>query len=99
VPMDREDLVELRKLRDDKTDTWTYRQMFDMHPADAAGNVVNHKFSAWCTVQVDFNKVDRAFLAAGEYSANVYGGIARAWSAGGPFDKISEPDTHISIVF
>lgn len=99
VPMDREDLVELRKLRDDKSDTWTYRQLFHMHPADKAGNVLNHKFATWCTVRVDFEKLDRAILAAGEYQVNVYGGVARAWSGGGPFDKIAEPDTHISIVF
>jgi hypothetical protein len=99
VPMDREDLVELRKLRDDKNDTWTYRQMFQMHPVDAAGNVLNHKFATWCTVQVEFAKLDRAILAAGEYNANVYGGVARAWSGGGPFENIAKPDTYISIVF
>ncbi len=99
VPMDREDIIELRKLRDDKTDTWTYRQMFHMHPADATGKVLNHKFASFCTVRVDFEKLDRAILAAGEYSVNVYGSVARAWSAGGPFDKISDPDTHISIMF
>jgi hypothetical protein len=99
VPMDPEDLGELRKLRDDKSETWTYRQMFQMHPADEAGNVVNHKFATWCTVAVEFEKLDRAILAAGEYTANVYGGVARAWSGGGPFENISKPDTYMSIVF
>jgi hypothetical protein len=99
VPMDPEDIIELRKLRDDKTDTWTYRQMFHMHPADESGKVLNQKFASFCTVRVDFEKLDRAILAAGEYSVNVYGRVARAWSGGGPFDPISDPDTDISIVF
>ncbi len=99
VPMDREDLVELRKLRDDKKDTWTYRQMFQMHPADKAGNVLNYKFATWCTVEVEFHKLDRAILAAGECTANVYGSVARALSGGGPFDTIAKPVTSISIVF
>lgn len=99
VPMDREDIEELRKLRDDKSDTWHFRQVFELHPADAAGNVLNHKFASWCEVRVDFEKLDRAILAGGEYSANVYGAVARAWTAGGPFDNISRPDTHISIEF
>lgn len=99
VPMDPEDIDELRKLRDDKADTWHFRQAFELHPADNAGNVLNYKFTSWCMVQVEFEKLDRAILAAGEYSVNVSGEVARAWSAGGPFDIISKPDTNISIVF
>jgi hypothetical protein len=99
VPVDPEDLVELQKLRDVKGGTWTYRQMFDLQPTDAAGNLLEYKYQTWCTVRIDFEKVDRAFIAAGEYTANVYGAVARAWSHGGPFDKISEPDIEIQIAF
>jgi hypothetical protein len=57
--------------------------------------VLNHNFWSWCTVRVDFEKVDRAIISAGQYSANVYGAVAR----NGSFEKISAPDTHILIIF
>jgi hypothetical protein len=89
----------LRALRDVKGDTWRFRGVFSLHPADAAGNILNHKFVTWAEARIEFVKVDRAFLAAGEYQVNVYGGVARAWSAGGPFDPVAHPDIFIPIAF
>lgn len=89
----------LRSLREDKSDTWWFRGYFDLHPADAAGNILNNNFRSWTGVSVGFQKLDRAFLAAGEYAVNVSGKIARAWSGGGPFDPITSPDIVIPIVF
>lgn len=88
-----------RALRDGKGDTWRFRGVFSLHPADAAGNILNHKFVTWAEARIEFVKVDRAFLAAGEYQVNVYGGVARAWSAGGPFDPVAHPDIFIPIAF
>lgn len=88
-----------RALRQERGDTWRFRGVFSLHPADAAGNILNDKFVTWSEARVEFQKLDRAFLAAGEYQVNVYGGIARAWSAGGPFDPVAHPDIVIPIVF
>ena len=89
----------LRALRDDKGNTWRFRGVFSLHPADAAGNILHHQFVTWAEARIEFVKVDRAFLAAGEYPVRVYGGISRAWSGGGPFDPVANPDIVIPIVF
>jgi len=99
VPVNHESVMQLRKLRDDKSNIWRFRQVFDLKPADLAGNVLNRDFQSWCEVRIDFQKLDRAIIAGGEYSANVFGEVARAWSPLGPFDTITKPDIYIPIVF
>jgi len=98
VPTDRPAVDVLRSLREDKGDTWLFRGVFDVHPADAAGNIV-HKYIGWCDVSIHFRKLDRAIIAAGQYSAEIYGSVARAWSGGGPFDQVSSPNFDMTIAF
>jgi hypothetical protein len=92
-------LQPLRALRDDKGETWTLKTVFDLYPADADGKIMDGKFLSWVAVNLDFHKLDRAIIAPGEYVADVYGAISRAWSAGGPFDRIASPKLRIPIVF
>jgi hypothetical protein len=90
----------LRALRDDKGDTWRFRAVFDLFPADADGNIITHgKFLSWVMVDIEFHKLDRAILESGEYAADVYGKIARAWSGGGPFDPIASFELSVPVEF
>jgi hypothetical protein len=97
---DRQLIDKLRKLRDDKGRVWRFQCEFDLLPADVNGNVINgDKFLGGVTVWVDFEKLDRAIIASGEYQAKISGWIDRAWSSVGPFDPVGRPKMMLSINF
>lgn len=100
VPKDHVEIEKLRKLRDDKSDTWQFHGMFDLTPLDENGKaMVTDKYPSWVSVRINFEKLDRAILAGGSYYAEVNGTICKAWSGGGPFDSIANPKLMVMIDF
>lgn len=100
APRDRDDIEKLRKLRDDKSDTWLFHGEFDLTPLDQHGKAIqNDMYPSWVTVRIQFEKLDRAILAGGTYHAEVYGTISKAWSGGGPFDDVAHPELSVMIDF
>lgn len=98
VPTGPEDLIKLRKLRDDKKKIWTYCQLFQVFPTNETENQRNENFESFCKVRIDFQKLDRAILAAGEYSVKIHVFVARKLSPAGHYDTILDFDSDISIV-
>lgn len=98
VPVDPEDIEELRKLRSHISETWSFHYFANVYPADEAGKALNADFASWCNVRVDFDRLDRAILASGEHSVNVYGEIA-ANLGNGHYGNKSKIRACMSIVF
>lgn len=100
VPQGRTDIDKLRQLRDDKGPTWHFHGVFDLTPVDRDGQALpTDKYPSWVGVRIDFEKLDRAILAAGPYDALLNATICKAWSGGGPFDVIAEAQLSVVIDF